>query len=100
MKNKWIIPTILIVILALLLYFVFSNITFVDEDMLDNSINYPSQNLDNVPSIEPTEDIIGTVNVYLIDTQEKLLVKEARSISINDLTDNTYMALLKNLSQI
>ena len=99
MKNKWIIPTILIVILVLLLYFVFSNITFVDEDMLNNSINYPSENVDNISNIEPNEDIIGTINVYLIDTQEKLLVKEARSISIKDLTEDTYMALLKNLSQ-
>ena len=99
MKNKWILPVILIGVLALILYFVFTNISFVDEDMLDNSIDYPSNYTDNESNVKPVEDIIGTLNVYLIDKSEMILVKEARSISIKDLTNDTYMSLLKNLQK-
>ena len=70
MKNKWILPVILIGVLALILYFVFTNISFVDEDMLDNSIDYPSNYTDNESNVKPVEDIIGTLNVYLIDKSE------------------------------
>lgn len=98
MNKKWVIPAILIVVLGLLIYFIFTNISFVDEDMLDNSIDYPSENIEDNSNLQPSEDIIGTLNVYLINKNDMQLVKEARSVSIKDLTDDTYMALLKNLS--
>ena len=98
MNRKWILPVILIAILLLVIYLVSTNISFVDENMLDNSIDYPSDITENLDTIEPNEDIIGTLNIYLIDKSQMQLVKQVRNISIKDLNENTYMSLLENLT--
>lgn len=98
MNKKWILTIVLIGILGVILYYVFSNVSFVDENMLDNSIDYPSNNTNEINEIQPQEDIIGTLNIYLVNTKNMELSKETRSISIKDLSENTYMSLLKNLA--
>ena len=98
MNKKLVISIILIAILAVILYFIFTNISFVDEDMLNNSIDYPSHETEDINNVQPNEDIIGTLNVYLVHAKQMQSVKDARSISIKDLNENTYMSLLKNLA--
>lgn len=67
-------------------YYIYNNISFVD-------------NLVEVPIEQPeiNEDIVGNINIYLINLNTNEIEKESRNISLKELNASPYNTILKEL---
>lgn len=82
---------LVLVIIACILgigYFIYTNVSFVD-DVVEVPIDEP----------EIKEDIVGNLNIYLINKDTTDIEKETRNISLKELNSAPYETILKELKQ-
>lgn len=86
MIKRLVLVLIIIACLVGVGYYLYSNISFVD-DFVDEPIQQP----------EIKEDILGNLNVYLINTDSNEIQKETRSVSLKELNASPYEVILNQL---
>ena len=69
-------------------YYIYNNVSFVD-DVIDIPLNEP----------EIKEDVVGNLNIYLINSNTNEIEKESRSISIKELNKSPYETILNELKK-
>lgn len=93
MIKKILLIILLVLLICLIGYAIYNNISFVDENILNELASDSSSNTTQISK----PDIIDNINIYLVNSSTKELEKESRAISLKELSDNPYLTLLNEL---
>ncbi len=87
MFRKIFITVLIVAILFIIGYLIYTNISFVDD----------TEEIVSSSQTKPSEDIIGDLPIYLINTKNGELEKEVRNISLKKLNSDPYNVILNEL---
>lgn len=94
MIKKILVLVLVVLALGIGVYFIFNNTSFVDDDILNIM---PSNEISN--NEIKKQDLVSTINIYLINSSTKELEKENRNIPIKELNNTPYLSILNELKK-